>query len=979
MNEKINRSFMDDLKVAKDPELQKTITAVVSFMDRKSILNREKWLEPLHLFIVDRRMSWVRAYADLLKSIFDKNLSYAELIFFSKLLPDSVINFSASRGAHQIAMLNRVLRFAPELVDPLITGLKKGLILCSNEGLSLFVDKGEDVFKEDHEKGIKWFRMQSRKARSLAASCAIGVALPDIVDDLLQYVRISSGCLLKIVLIDKGHSTSHCTVLQKLGFPSAGQHASFTDGKTLYLPEVMDEKNDKAENEIRYRITARLLAGYVEYGSTVIDYHWIIQQIKEQRTVYSKDMEPDEGRGYSTLEKPGVRRWDIIGYSAEVIDGLEKAVLAAETPAEVCQCFFSHVPQSHVVQNLFVLLEDVRMISCLFKDYKGLANRYRSLLQEEIKEMGVRLEQNLSPSDQNPYGEKMPCCETVLYFMFYSELMTVLCAVELSEKPFELLLNGRSRSPAQKSHETLVHWSCWFKKEVAQQNDPEISLLAAILLSPLLVKWSSTHYRINLDAVTSQLSPLAFKRTFHPFLSFAINLNTKGYDDAIMAEKSVVAIRNILHGAWDEMLDRADDCSKNALNRHIENRKLGDGGSHGSLTSLSLTAPFPMDDLRSVFNSRRENAASDALISAISGVIKPHIALNLTGIDADHSIEDRLYNDLLLRIEKPVQQFVIHHNPDSTTEKKSEASSSRDAEIRYHEWDDISRDYLESHTRIMEMTAVSGDEALYRAIMSANAGLLTRVKNAFEKIKPQNLTLIPHCIDGEEFDYRSLLNAVIDRRTGHPPDDRIYSRRMKNRREVAVLVLADLSKSTANPVDIRRFDDTAQRVIDIQKSALLLFAEAMTVVGDTFAMAGYSGSGAERVEYISIKSFDEDMSDMIRERVAGLEPRSATRMGAAIRHASAQLSQRDEKTRLLLLIGDGFPNDGGYKGVYALADTHRAINEGRTKGLWVKAITVNMKNHIHLDELYGRSNHVVLSNALGLPENLVKIYASMTV
>ncbi len=44
-------------------------------------------------------------------------------------------------------------------------------------------------------------------------------------------------------------------------------------------------------------------------------------------------------------------------------------------------------------------------------------------------------------------------------------------------------------------------------------------------------------------------------------------------------------------------------------------------------------------------------------------------------------------------------------------------------------------------------------------------------------------------------------------------------------------------------------------------------------------------------------------------RIHAIRPRPSPRMGAAIRHATAQLSQRGEHQRLLLILTHGKPND----------------------------------------------------------------------
>lgn len=70
------------------------------------------------------------------------------------------------------------------------------------------------------------------------------------------------------------------------------------------------------------------------------------------------------------------------------------------------------------------------------------------------------------------------------------------------------------------------------------------------------------------------------------------------------------------------------------------------------------------------------------------------------------------------------------------------------------------------------------------------------------------------------------------------------------------------------------------------------------------------------------------MNAATERRIAALEPGRYTRMGAAIRHTAAELCQRANRHRLLLVLSDGKPSDSDYyEGRYAIEDTRRAIDQ----------------------------------------------------
>ncbi|MGE0085693.1 MAG: nitric oxide reductase activation protein NorD [Desulfococcaceae bacterium] len=302
-----------------------------------------------------------------------------------------------------------------------------------------------------------------------------------------------------------------------------------------------------------------------------------------------------------------------------------------------------------------------------------------------------------------------------------------------------------------------------------------------------------------------------------------------------------------------------------------------------------------------------------------------------------------------------------------------ESESSPYPVFRYKEWDSNTADYLPDHVRVAErfMTEIPAD--FYSRTLHAHYALVRSIRRAFEMLKPEDITILRQWTEGDEFDYRALLDFAIDRKAGLMPSDRLYIKRIKQQRNVAVLLLTDLSRSTAN-----RVFGSQSTVMDMEKEAIVLFCEALGVVGDDFAIAGFSGTGRLSVDYFRIKDFDESVNDNVKNRINGMSPQRSTRMGAAIRHATRQLEQVSAKVRILIILSDGFPNDTDYKREYAIADTRRAVSEARAKNIHARAITVNIVGDEQLDELYGSFHHNVISDVRELPDKLLRIYSSLT-
>jgi fructose-specific component phosphotransferase system IIB-like protein len=258
----------------------------------------------------------------------------------------------------------------------------------------------------------------------------------------------------------------------------------------------------------------------------------------------------------------------------------------------------------------------------------------------------------------------------------------------------------------------------------------------------------------------------------------------------------------------------------------------------------------------------------------------------------------------------------------------------------YPEWDCHLGDYLNHHTRVIDRKTSGPPSDIYENILQRGQSL-----------------------DG------------LDKKAGRTPSQRLYLKRFKERRDVAVLLLVDISRSTAHGVC-----GSDATVLELEKEAIVLFSEALETVGDTYAIAGFSGSSRLGVDFFHIKDFDEPMAESVRRRIGAMTPQRNTRMGAAIRHAARQLSAVPSRVRLLIILGDGFPNDLDYKQAYAIEDTRKAISELRCENIHVHAITVNihLADYSRLDKLYGDIHHNVIAEVSELPDKLCRIYGALT-
>jgi hypothetical protein len=292
---------------------------------------------------------------------------------------------------------------------------------------------------------------------------------------------------------------------------------------------------------------------------------------------------------------------------------------------------------------------------------------------------------------------------------------------------------------------------------------------------------------------------------------------------------------------------------------------------------------------------------------------------------------------------------------------------------RYPEWDMQLADYLQRHVLLRERSVPGRDGGFYADVLKRRRGLVSRTRQAFERMRPEGLKRLRKWLDGDEFDYRQLIDWFVDRRSGGIPSERLYIKRLKEQRDVAVLLLVDASRSTAQAAAA-----SGRPVIDILKEAVVVLSEALAVLGDAFSIAGFSGTGRLGVDYFRLKSFDEPMSAEVKARIGALTPQRNTRMGAAVRHAGRQLEAVPARVRLLIVLSDGFPSDRDYPRPYGVADTRQALMELRARRIQVHTLTVTLPADPKLDELYGRVGHQVISDVAELPDKLVRTYGALT-
>jgi nitric oxide reductase NorD protein len=325
----------------------------------------------------------------------------------------------------------------------------------------------------------------------------------------------------------------------------------------------------------------------------------------------------------------------------------------------------------------------------------------------------------------------------------------------------------------------------------------------------------------------------------------------------------------------------------------------------------------------------------------------------------------------------------------------------------YDEWDFRAGDYRPRWTRVGERFSEEGENEFYDETLRRYHGLVLETRRQFELMRPESFRKLKRLEDGDELDLDLAIEFYVDKRAGVGPQARVYNRRNKIERDVAVAFLLDMSASTDEEIEKQRqkYDDgdddfdgdprkyfqwlaarrakamvePPKRIIDLEKESSVLIVEALEAIGDSYGIYGFSGYGRENVEFHVIKDLDEPYSDRVQRRIGKIEPIRSTRMGPAIRHTVHKLDEYDAKVKILILVSDGRPQDHGYgrdrtEKEYAVHDTKQALVEAKRKGITPFLITVDKEGHDYLKQMCDDIGYEVVDDIESLPRRLPTLY-----
>jgi nitric oxide reductase NorD protein len=292
-------------------------------------------------------------------------------------------------------------------------------------------------------------------------------------------------------------------------------------------------------------------------------------------------------------------------------------------------------------------------------------------------------------------------------------------------------------------------------------------------------------------------------------------------------------------------------------------------------------------------------------------------------------------------------------------------SIDRPGQLHYPEWDWRAGAYRDPGATVLLLPASMGPRLWVDETLASRRGMLHEIRRRFELLRAQRV-LKRQQLDGEDIDLEACIDNHADLRAGLSPSPRLYQVQRHGRRNMAILLLVDVSGSTDGWIAPGR------RVIDVEREALLLVCMALEGLAEPYSVIAFSGEGPQSVVVRSVKRFSQAYDDTVAQGIAGLEPEHYTRAGAAIRHASMLLMCESVEHRLLIVLSDGKPNDiDDYEGRYGVEDMRQAVTEARLQGISPFCLTVDRQAANYLPLIFGPGCYALLSRPELLPSVLL--------
>lgn len=788
--------------------------------------------------------------------------------------------------------------------------------------IEAWVARGLAVWRDNRDGGLAYFATESQACQSELAALGRVAYLQHVQGVLRLYASALAGKPLRVRPLTELPAAFRSGVRQ---FPT-------TDGEAIYLPTSVERFDARERNFQMFLVMTAHQAGYLEFGT----FSFALDVLTDR--LATENVEPDADW------------WQ------------ESFIAQSAPPRSDFERFFSKFPRPSVARDIFYSLEDGRIDSLLRQSYRGLEPHLERIIDDGLA--------------SRPPLTGRPLWGAVL------EVLIHLCGMgRLSIKippvlvPLARFLRGvvdRVRHPQATVYDAVI-------------GTVEVYRLLEQLPNVRVAAPDDASVDGELVTLGELLSKDAAVEAFHAMMP------------------AIPAGEEVAYQSPDP-LPHQGEFKPDLIQHKLTVQELSE-----KLEQLAKTAtPIPPELLRELLDqgvdidirgtiAQEQDETSGLFVSDLEG------------------------KGMAERAEpKPTRPGSDHERIREQLSEELKQLDGGEVVYRYDEWDYLMRDYRVQWCLLREKPVEGEAEGFVAGVLQEDAALISQVRKQFQLLKPEMFKKLKRRDHGEEIDIDAAIEGFVDRRVTGVAPERVYIKRDKREREVSTIFLLDLSASTDDPIEqpstmatstsqrqpphdprsgfsglvkdggfyaplfaADRQKPQAKRIIDVEKEALVVMAEALESIGDEYAVYGFSGYGRDNVEFFIVKEVEERYSEVVKRRIDVLKPYRSTRMGPAIRHAIQKLHRRPARLKTLLLLSDGYPQDFDYgkdrRGKdYGIQDTKVALQEARRKGIHTFCITVDREGKSYLPEMCGEDKFIVIENVARLPQLLPKIYRGLT-
>ncbi|MBM3933303.1 MAG: VWA domain-containing protein [SAR202 cluster bacterium] len=838
-----------------------------------------------------------------------------------------------------------LLREAPAAMPDFIKSTPAAMERVTINQLEKWFEEGVRLMHENPDGGLAFFRLESSRSQASLEALSASIEFTRIQDLMELYCRALAGAEVKL-------AASEELAEKKIGWVSS--EAPTTEGTTVYVPNLVDKYATKQENFALFKVVSTHQVAHLEFGSFDFQY--------ERPSTLFQDMRPELGgrepavsSGQLAVSKKEQPKAEGESTAAKLQKAMEAVTdNGSDDSAERgwltdMQRYFDLFDERKLALDIFTVVEDSRLDSRVKAEYAGIKRAYISVQRDSLS--------------GRPEIKSLPMKEAMM------EMLVRLSLEHQGEIPVPAEYVAQARQIAAIARQVTDA-----RANVEDTAEATLRIYAILADVP--------NEKIDEDEWAD----------FDP--------SDEGDDDE-QEQSFEEMLQNLLNGMGGESQNKGAEEQEYQPSEDVDYR----GDFKPEMVQL-------LSQLRMQKGQSGEGESQEITQEQLEELLKNSAELDMEGDGADlQKVSAEMTDNLMKQAgtatpNNPEGGQVPHAHVD---EDGGALDADEPQTFVYDEWDFRANDYKPRWCIVRQKPMAEGDPAYYGTTLHSYGALVDQIRRQFELMVPEMFRKVRRLEDGEEIDIDDVIEAMVDIRTGSSPSDKLFWRRNKVQRDVAVVFLLDTSASTAEAIDETRkgSDDwdapsdpveymawlrnrrgdgmkrSYKRIIDLEKEACVLLTHALEAIGDVYGIYAFSGYGRENVEFYTIKDINETFGEKVKKRIDKIAPLHATRMGPAIRHAASKLEHSTAKTKLLFLISDGRPQDRGYsrEGVekeYAVHDTKAALDEARAQGVMSFCLTVDKNGHDYLKTMMDDMGYEVLDDIFTLPRRLLYLYERLT-